>query len=77
MDSAAKFIDFFIHDILDYTVLFKNEKGFSKNMEVFNIKEAIQEILDIMEDKIKMKQLKVIVNYVGFDSQYDYNIKTD
>ena len=45
--SASKFIDFFIHDILDYTLLNKKETNFSKSCVPFNIKLAIKEILEI------------------------------
>ena len=45
--SASKFIDFFIHDILDYTLLNKKETNFSVTCAPFNIKEAIREILEI------------------------------
>lgn len=48
MFSATKFIDFFVHDILDYSILNKEEKNFSKNFGVFDIREAIQEIIDIL-----------------------------
>lgn len=41
LKSAAKFIDFFVHDILDYTILMKKESNFSKNNKVFDIKEAV------------------------------------
>ena len=44
MTQAAKFIDFFVHDILDYTLLNKNEVGFVKLMEVFDIRECIKEL---------------------------------
>ena len=37
MGSATKFIDFFVHDILDYTILNKDEKNFNKNITCFNI----------------------------------------
>jgi len=40
--SAAKFIDFFVHDILDYTILNKDEKNFGKHISVFDIREAIK-----------------------------------
>ena len=39
--SATKFIDFFVHDILDYTILNKQQKNFTKNSEIFDIREAI------------------------------------
>ena len=35
--SAAKFIDFFVHDILDYTVLNKDAKNFVKQNSIFDI----------------------------------------
>ena len=65
--SAAKFIDFFVHDILDYTVLCRDSKNFVKNMEVFNIKHAFEEILTLIEDKIKMKEINLTTKFVGFD----------
>lgn len=37
MDSATKFIDFFVHDILDYTILNKDGTNFTKNISLFNI----------------------------------------
>ena len=47
MFSASKFIDFFVHDILDYTILNKDSKNFIKNPKSFDIREAIDEIMDI------------------------------
>ena len=47
MFSAASFIDFFVHDIMDYTVLNKEEANFEKNEEVFNVKQAIEETVGI------------------------------
>ena len=41
MFSATKFIDFFVHDILDYTILNKQEKNFTKNSSILDIREAI------------------------------------
>ena len=32
MSSACKFIDFFVHDILDYTILNKVSKNFIKDV---------------------------------------------
>jgi len=57
MFSATKFIDFFVHDILDYTILNKQEKNFTKNSSILNIREAIKELSDIMLDKIEMKAI--------------------
>jgi len=48
MFSATKFIDYFVHDILDYTILNKQEKNFTKNNVVLDVREAINEIMEIM-----------------------------
>jgi hypothetical protein len=41
MSSACKFIDFFVHDVLDYTILNKDSKNFIKNSSNFDINIAI------------------------------------
>ena len=41
MGSACKFIDFFVHDILDYTLLNKESKNFMKDKKTFDITLAI------------------------------------
>jgi hypothetical protein len=45
MSSAAKFIDFFVHDILDYTILNKEEKNFAKDLKLNDIRQTIEEII--------------------------------
>ena len=37
--SAVKFIDFFVQDMLDYTILQKDQSNFTKEITIFNIKE--------------------------------------
>lgn len=44
MTSSAKFIDYFVHDILDYAVLTNDSQNFIKNNSVFDIREAFNEI---------------------------------
>lgn len=65
--QAAKFIDFFVHDILDYTLLNKNEIGFVKHMEVFDIKKCVSEICMILADKANMKEIKFKTTFNKFD----------
>ena len=69
MISSTKFIDFFVHDILDYTILNKDEKNFTKNISVFSIKSAVDEIVDSLNDKIKIKGLTVETIMVGFEPE--------
>jgi len=45
MTSSSQLIDYFIHDILDYTQL-SNDKGqLIQNLTVFNVKECINNII--------------------------------
>ena len=75
MFSATKFIDYFVHDILDYTILNKQEKNFTKNFTVADIREAMEEISDIMMDKIEMKGITIQHHYKHFLERYE--TKTD
>ena len=45
--SASKFLDFFVHDILDYSMLNKEEVNFNKNIENVDIRDVVDEILSI------------------------------
>ena len=38
-----------------------------KNMEVFNIRDAVDEIATLMEDKVKLKKIQLTTRYLGFD----------
>ena len=75
MFSASKFIDFFVHDILDYTILSKDKKNFIKNPKCFEIREAIDEIMDIQLDKINLKSIKIAKEFRGFGS--NFKVTTD
>ena len=55
MTSSANLIDYFVHDILDYTILTNESKNFTKDISVFDIRECVEQILVIFEDKVNMK----------------------
>ena len=57
MNSSSKFIDYFVHDLLDYTVLSNDSQNFIKQNSEFSLNESIEEIVSIMNDKIQMKNL--------------------
>ena len=80
MISATKFIDFFVHDILDYTLLNNKENKFTKNIAVFNIKNSIQDVIDTLIDKCGMKNIQVETKFIGFNSKnlaHQYLVNTD
>ena len=60
--------------MLDYTILNKDEKNFSKTIEKFDIRDAIKEILEIQDDKIKMKNIEFETHFEGFN---DFSICSD
>jgi signal transduction histidine kinase len=74
--NAAKFIDYFVNDILDYTLLNKEGRNFIKNMCVFNIHEAVVQIIQIQEDKAEFKNIKITTLFIGFELD-SYFVKTD
>ena len=55
-------------------MLNKNEKEFHKKIENFDIREAIDEIIVILNDKVTMKDITIATQYLEFDN---YRIKTD
>ena len=76
MASSTKFIDFFVHDILDYTMLNKNESKFDKHITIFNVKDSVNEIIETLDDKTQMKDIEIDTKYVGFENN-NLNIQTD
>ena len=64
--SSAQLIDYFIHDMLDYSILNGKSKIFMKNINPFNLKKCIRQIISIMADKIKMKNIQLKLSYSGF-----------
>lgn len=70
MTSSAKFIDYFVHDILDYTVLTNDSHNFIKNNTIFDIREAIQEMFQILEDKVAMKGIIVNFNFSSLGNEF-------
>ena len=69
-----KFIDFFVHDILDYTMLSNSKGKFTKDITFFNIKVAVSEIITILEDKLNLKNITIEQIYQNFKA---YELKSD
>ena len=76
MSSASKFIDFFVHDLLDYTILNKDATNFIKNPTVFDIHTSLTEMCQILEDKSSMKNITIDIKYHGFNNS-DTVVKSD
>jgi hypothetical protein len=74
--SASKFIDYFVHDMLDYSILNKEEKNFTKTVNSFDIRDAIEEIVEIQEDKIEMKSIQIEKHFEGLKNM-NYMVNSD
>ena len=46
--NSAKLIDYFVHDMLDYAVLKGKNQYFTKRIEIFDIKDSIDQIIELM-----------------------------
>ena len=57
MNNSANLIDYFVHDMLDYTILCNNVDNFMKDNQFFDIGECIYQIYEILEDKIQLKMI--------------------
>ena len=68
MTNSANLIDYFVHDMLDYTILSNTVDNFVKDNSTFDIAECINQIYDMLEDKIKLKKIKFEISIIGFDS---------
>jgi hypothetical protein len=56
-------------------MLNKQQLNFNKNIENVDIRTLVDEVLQIQNDKVKMMEIEVKVNFQGFSNQY--LIKTD
>ena len=59
IQQSSKFINYFIHDILDFSILRDGGHKFVKHESVFDVKDAVHEIVDILHDKAVMKNIAV------------------
>ena len=55
MNNSANLIDYFVHDMLDYTILSNNVENFMKDNHHFDLLECINQIYEMLEDKINLK----------------------
>ena len=58
-------------------MLNKDDKNFTKHFTLFNIKDAVNEIIETLEDKVKLKDITVETIYEGFGQEEQILIKTD
>jgi len=75
---SSKFVTFEINDMLDYSQL--KQGKFRKNVTIFNLREAVQEIYAVHQYKADRLGIKIKVKFDGFlrkDDGCDFRICTD
>jgi signal transduction histidine kinase len=70
MSSASMYIDHFVNDMLDYSILSKGGEKLEKSISKFDVRKSISEILEIQEDKIEMKNIDVQTKFNGFSEMF-------
>ena len=70
MSSAAMYIDHFVHDMLDYSILSQGEESLDKTITKFDIRQSVNDIIEIQEDKFEMKNIDVQKKFTGFGQIY-------
>ena len=52
LGNQTRLIDFFVHNMIDYTILFSNEQTFIKHHNDFDINLCIKDISEMLKDKV-------------------------
>ena len=64
------YIDHFVHDMLDYSILSKGEEKLTRTISRFDIRKSISDIIEIQEDKMEMKNIDVQRHFKGFGDTF-------
>ena len=67
MGNQTGLIDYFVHNMLDYSILFNNDETFTKEKNNFDILLCMKEIYALLEDKVNFKEIKLSINVDGFE----------
>ena len=59
MNHYTKFIDFFVGDILDFSVLNEASSNFKKHFKTFDIRKAITTVVEMIKDKSNIKTISI------------------
>ena len=75
-NSSCKLLKFYVRDLLDFQQIKLNK--LKKDIEDFNLKDAIQEVVDVLQYQASRAGIPIIIEYIGeLIKQCDYNISTD
>ena len=67
MGNQTRLVDYFVHNMLDYSILTNNPQTFTKDKNSFDIYVCINELCTLLQDKVKFKNIKLKILVKGFD----------
>lgn len=73
--SSTKILQFLVNDTLDFGLLRAGK--FRKNSFNFNIKEAVQEMILVLQQKAEFCGVNMASSFVGFEQESEYVVCTD
>ena len=68
MGNQTSLIDFFVHNMLDYSILLNNDESFTKDNTNFDIHECMKEIYALLVDKVRYKKINLSIDSEGFEN---------
>ena len=77
---SSSSIRFFFFDVLDYALLKNHVNGFVQELSCFDIRAAVDEVINSKQAGLKLKQLhlsKTYQNFIDIEGKDNYVIKTD
>ena len=74
LDSSTNILHFFVNDLLDFAQIQSN--NFKKTLEAFNVKDAIQELIEMQTFQASSKNIKIQCFFNNFMEDY-HIVKTD
>ena len=75
-NSSTKLLKFFVRDLLDFQQIKMNK--LKKDVQSFNLREAVQEVVDVLEYQATRAGIPILLDFIGDDlKKQDFHIRTD
>lgn len=59
-------MNLFVNDLVDWSLIKKQESNFTCDNQIFNIKDSINEIIEIMEEKAQKNAINIRTKFINF-----------
>ena len=66
--AIASYIDFFLHDMLDFSVLSEKAENFVRTIENIDLEETFNFMYEIFHEKLELRKIKMKFELSGSNS---------